>query len=220
MNERGGLPLNRLDDGWRAVPHRQCADAADEIDERVAVEVVHQGTFRPGSDDIRRPSQPAGHGGGAASQPLLAAGPGHRAHEANGTHDFSPPVIRCIARPHRPGHRGRRVEDDQHAVVVADRIVQIVLEQSPESKPDAALHRQGRIREPPRAQVLIILLGRHPMPHSAIPAEHAGRDLTTQAETPHQFLTRRVERQRQPPATVGRMHPEIGSVEPGAVRLV
>ena len=68
--------VHRLDDGGRAVADGQRADAAHEVDEGVAVDVVHERAFRALDHDIGRLTEAGRNGRRAASQhrPALRAG--------------------------------------------------------------------------------------------------------------------------------------------------
>src|SRR5262245_61615065 len=65
------------------------------------------------------------------------------------------------SRPYGAGDVLVGVEHDEHAVIVADRILQIILQQTPKLEADMALHRQGRVVDPAVDQALVVLLGAH-----------------------------------------------------------
>jgi len=113
-----------------------------------------------------------------------------------------------------------RAEHEQHAVVVADRIVQIVGEQGARLEPNPELHRERRILDPAGDHVRVILLGRHPGLRLAVAANHAGRHLAVETQAPDRFLPRRVERGGDAAAAVRRIDADIGAVQPVAVGFV
>jgi hypothetical protein len=126
----------------------------------------------------------------------------------------------CGALTRRPGHVLGRVEDDERAVVVRDRIVQVVLEQCPRLEAQIELHRQRGVAPSAGDDLGVVLLGGDGVLHRTVAAQHAGRHLAAQPEAPHQLLPRRVERRRQALAAVVRMHADIGAIEPIARRVV
>src|SRR4051795_7991840 len=90
-----------------------------------------------------------------------------------------------------------RVEHDEHAVVIADRILQVVLEQRSELESPPPLHGQGGIVDAAGDEAVIVIFGAHLVLHRAVAAHHARRHLTREPQRPHQFLPRGVQRQRQ-----------------------
>src|SRR3954452_15180131 len=68
-----------------------------------------------------------------------------------------------------------RVEHDEHAVVVADRILQIVLQQRSELESHAPLHGEGGIVDSAGDEAVIVIFGAHPVLHRAVAAHHARR---------------------------------------------
>ena len=70
------LLVHRLDDSGRTVAHGQRADAAHEVDQGVAVDVVHERALRALDHDIGRFTEAGRNGRRAASQqrPALRAG--------------------------------------------------------------------------------------------------------------------------------------------------
>src|SRR3954467_8626359 len=95
--------------------------------------------------------------------------------------------------PHDAGSHGAldvpvRVEHDQHAVVIADRILQVVLEQRSELESYAPLHGQRGIVDSAGDEPVVVILGAHRVLDRAIAAHHAGRHLTLEPQRPHQFL--------------------------------
>ena len=114
----------------------------------------------------------------------------------------------------------RGVEDDEHAVVVAHRIVQVVREQRARLEADPELHRERRVLDAAGDDTGVIVLGGHLVLHGAVAAQHPAGDLALEAAPPHQLLARRIERGRQPGAAIGRIDADVGAVEPIAVGLV
>jgi hypothetical protein len=71
------LLVHRLDDGGRTVAHGQRADAAHEVDQGVAVDVVHEGAFRALDHDIGCAAEAGRHGRRASRQHRPALRTGH-----------------------------------------------------------------------------------------------------------------------------------------------
>jgi hypothetical protein len=67
-----GLRVDRRDDLRRAVPGGRHADAAGEVDQRVAVDVVDQRALGAVDDDVGRAREPARDGGPAALEQRAA----------------------------------------------------------------------------------------------------------------------------------------------------
>src|SRR3954470_12530549 len=109
-----------------------------------------------------------------------------------------------------------RVEHDEHAVVIADRILQVVLEQRSELESYAPLHGEGGIVDSPGDEPVVVILGAHRMLDRAVAAHHPGRDLTLESQRPDQFLPRGVQRKRQPLAAIVGVHADIGAIQPVA----
>src|SRR4051794_15185272 len=62
------------------------------------------------------------------------------------------------------------VEHDQHAVVVADRILQVVLEKRPELESHAPLHRQRGVVDAAGHEPVVVILGAHRVLDRAVAA--------------------------------------------------
>ena len=120
VQELLGLRRHRVDDRGRSVADAGHADAAGEVDEGVAVDVEDQGAVRPLDDDVGR-----------------LAEPGRQRRRPSREHRLGPRARHRRVQPHvAPRHFPRRtgqvpggVEDQQRAVVVRHRVVQVVLEQ-------------------------------------------------------------------------------------------
>jgi hypothetical protein len=122
--------------------------------------------------------------------------------------------------PGRTGHVLVGAEHDQHAVVVADRIVQIAGQQRLRLEPDAQLHRQRWILDTASHHAGVVVLGGHRALDVAIPADHSCGDLTLQAKPPHRFLTRRIQRRGDAVAAIRRIDADVGAIQPVARWLV
>ena len=77
MDQLLRLGLNRLHHRRRAVADGQCADAADKIDEGVAVDVVHEGALGALDDDVGRLAEAGRYRRESASEQRLAARAGY-----------------------------------------------------------------------------------------------------------------------------------------------
>src|SRR3954470_5094224 len=76
------------------------------------------------------------------------------------------------AGPHGPLDAAGCVEHNQHAVVVADRILQVVLEQRPVFEAHAPLHGEGGIVDAAGDEPVVIVLGAHRVFDRAEAAHH------------------------------------------------
>src|SRR5262245_52262036 len=70
------LGLDRRDDRWWAVPHRDHPDTAREIHERVAVDVIDEGTFGACDHHVSRLRKPARRGFAASLEDRTTLGSG------------------------------------------------------------------------------------------------------------------------------------------------
>ena len=107
-----------------------------------------------------------------------------------------------------------RGKNKQHAVVVANWIVEVAGQKSARLKARFHLHAERRVGQLPAEHTLVVFLGGERRLQRAIAGNHSGRDLAFQPKTPHQFLASRVERAADAASAILRMRADVRAVEP------
>ncbi len=211
MNERFGLLLDGLDHRRGRVTHGQHTDATRQIDERVSIHVENQRAFRAFHNDIRSATQAGRDGRGATCQQLFRLGPGDFSIDSDIRHSM---VSACAA------HVFFRVQNQQDAVIITNRIVQIIRQQAARFEADVHLHGKRWIADCTSEHAFVVLLGRHSFFQRAIAGNHSGGDLPFELQPPDNFLPGGVKRRGQAASAIFRAHAHVRAVEPRAIRLV
>jgi hypothetical protein len=211
VDELPRLGGNRIDDRRRRVTDREHADPAPEIDEGVAVHVVDQSAFGALDHDVGRTGEAGGCGCGAPSEQIAGARP----------RDFRlQPDVLLRFRSRGASHVLFRRQDDQHRVVVADRIVEVVRDQRTRLEADFHLRAERRIVDSAGDDAFVVLLRRQRSLDLPVAGNHSCGHLAAKAEPPDQLLPRSVEGRRDPPASIVGVDADIGAIQPGAFRVV
>ena len=113
-----------------------------------------------------------------------------------------------------------RIQNQQDAVVIANRIIQIIGQQCPRFEAHVHLHGKGWIADAARQHALVVLLGRHRFLQRAIAGNHSGSDLPLELQSPDNFLPGSVERRCQSAPAVFGAHAQVRAIQPCALWLV